>query len=68
MAVAAAALSRSRYDRYCLPLLGHCASNAGPIVYLLFRPAESLDDVRSRRVELRAPTCTAARDPRPRTP
>lgn len=26
----------------------------GPVVYLLFRPAETLDDVRSRRLEVRA--------------
>jgi hypothetical protein len=34
-------------------LLG-LAPYIGPVVYLLFRPAEALDDVLSRRVELRA--------------
>ena len=47
----------------------------GPIVYLLFRPAETLDDVRSRRIELQAleqqltrsqpacPVCTSPVEP-----
>jgi RNA polymerase subunit RPABC4/transcription elongation factor Spt4 len=35
-------------------LLGLAAPYIGPVAYLLFRPAETLDDVRSRRVELRA--------------
>ena len=35
-------------------LLGLAMPYIGPVVYLLFRPAETLDDVRSRRVELRA--------------
>jgi hypothetical protein len=35
-------------------LLGLAAPYIGPVVYLLFRPAETLDDVRSRRVELQA--------------
>ena len=35
-------------------LLGLALPYIGPVVYLLFRPAETLDDVRSRRFELRA--------------
>jgi RNA polymerase subunit RPABC4/transcription elongation factor Spt4 len=35
-------------------LLGLAPPYIGPVVYLLFRPAETLDDVRSRRVELEA--------------
>jgi RNA polymerase subunit RPABC4/transcription elongation factor Spt4 len=35
-------------------LLGLAPPYIGPVVYLLFRPSETLDDVRSRRVELRA--------------
>jgi hypothetical protein len=35
-------------------LLGLAPPFIGPVVYLLFRPAETLDDARSRRVELRA--------------
>ena len=35
-------------------LLGLVPPYLGPLVYLLFRPAETLDDVHSRRVELRA--------------
>ena len=35
-------------------LLGLAAPYIGPVVYLVFRPAETLDDVRSRRVELQA--------------
>jgi hypothetical protein len=35
-------------------LLGLAPPFIGPVVYLLFRPAETLDDVRSRRAELRA--------------
>jgi hypothetical protein len=35
-------------------LLGLAAPYIGPVVYLLFRPAETLDDVRSRRVEIKA--------------
>ena len=35
-------------------LLGLAPPYIGPVVYLLFRPAETLDDVRSRRVELQA--------------
>lgn len=35
-------------------LLGLVPPYIGPVVYLLFRPPETLDDVRSRRVELRA--------------
>jgi RNA polymerase subunit RPABC4/transcription elongation factor Spt4 len=35
-------------------LLGLAPPYIGPVVYLLFRPSETLDDVRSRRVELLA--------------
>jgi Double zinc ribbon len=35
-------------------LLGLAPPYIGPVVYLLFRPAETLEDVRSRRIELRA--------------
>ena len=35
-------------------LLGLAPPYIGPVVYLLFRPTETLDDVRSRRVELQA--------------
>lgn len=35
-------------------LLGLVPPYLGPVVYLLFRPAETLEDVRSRRAELRA--------------
>jgi hypothetical protein len=35
-------------------LLGVAPPYIGPLVYLLFRPAETLDDVRARRVELQA--------------
>jgi hypothetical protein len=35
-------------------LLGLAVPYIGPVVYLLFRPAETLDDVRSRRMELQA--------------
>lgn len=35
-------------------LLGLVPPYLGPLVYLLFRPAETLDDVHSRHVELRA--------------
>lgn len=34
-------------------VLGLVPPYIGPVVYLLFRPSETLDDVRSRRVELR---------------
>jgi Double zinc ribbon len=38
---------------------------AGPLVYLLFRPPETLEDVRARRIELRAlETRLARREPR----
>src|SRR5437763_619142 len=33
-------------------LLGVVPPYVGPLVYLLFRPSEALEDVRSRRVEL----------------
>lgn len=35
-------------------VLGLVPPYIGPVVYLLFRPAETLEDVRSRRTELRA--------------
>jgi hypothetical protein len=35
-------------------VLGLVPPYIGPVVYLLFRPSESLEDVRSRRVELQA--------------
>lgn len=35
-------------------LLGLALPYIGPVVYRLFRPAETIDDVRSRRAELRA--------------
>jgi RNA polymerase subunit RPABC4/transcription elongation factor Spt4 len=35
-------------------LLGLVPPYIGPVVYLLFRPAETLEDVRARRAELRA--------------
>ena len=35
-------------------LLGLAPPFIGPVVYLLFRPSETLEDVRSRRVELQA--------------
>jgi hypothetical protein len=35
-------------------LLGVAPPYIGPLVYLLFRPAETLDDVRARRVEIKA--------------
>lgn len=35
-------------------LLGLAPPYIGPVVYLLFRPSETLDDVHSRRVELQA--------------
>jgi Double zinc ribbon len=56
-------------------LLGLTPPYIGPVVYLLFRPAETLDDVRSRRFELRAfeqqlarsqaacPVCSSAIEP-----
>jgi len=56
-------------------LLGLAPPFIGPVVYLLFRPAETLDDARSRRVELQAleqqlaraqpacPVCSSSVDP-----
>jgi double zinc ribbon protein len=56
-------------------LLGLAVPYMGPVVYLLFRPAETLDDVRSRRFELQAfehqlarsqpacPVCNSAVEP-----
>ena len=40
--------------RFLGTVLGLAVPYVGPIVYLLFRPSETLDDVRSRRVELEA--------------
>ncbi|HEU5244482.1 MAG TPA: zinc ribbon domain-containing protein [Gaiellaceae bacterium] len=40
----------------------------GPVVYLLFRPSETLDDVRSRRVELQALEQQLARGAQPACP
>src|SRR5438445_5557300 len=40
--------------RFAATLLGMVPPFIGPIVYLLFRPAETLAEVRSRRVELQA--------------
>ncbi len=56
-------------------VLGLLPPYLGPVIYLLFRPAETLEDVRSRRAELRAleqqagrarpvcPTCSAPTEP-----
>ena len=56
-------------------LLGLAPPYIGPVVYLLFRPSETIDDVRSRRFELRAleqqltrtqpscPVCSSAVEP-----
>jgi hypothetical protein len=53
-------------------LLGLAPPYIGPAVYLLFRPAETIEDVRSRRVELQAleqqlartqPSCPVCRIP-----
>jgi hypothetical protein len=44
---------RDRFLRFLANLLG-LVPYLGALVYLLFRPAESLEDVRSRRVELLA--------------
>ena len=48
-------------------LIGLAPPYIGPIVYLLFRPSETLDDARSRRVELQALEQQLARS-RPRCP
>ena len=56
-------------------LLGLMPPYIGPVVYLLFRPSETIEDVRSRRVEVQAleqqlmrtqptcPVCTSAVEP-----
>lgn len=44
---------RDRFLRFLANLLG-LVPYLGPLVYLLFRPAETLADVQSRRVELKA--------------
>jgi Double zinc ribbon len=50
--------ARRRIDNpflvFLATLLGLAPPYIGPVVYLLFRPSETLDDVRSRRVELQA--------------
>jgi hypothetical protein len=63
--------TRDPFLRLLATLLG-LAPYIGPVVYLLFRPSETLDDVRSRRVELqvleqqlartepRCPTCNTS--------
>ncbi|MGH3053671.1 MAG: zinc ribbon domain-containing protein [Gaiellaceae bacterium] len=48
-------------------LLGFAPPYIGPVVYLLFRPSETLADVRSRRVELQALEQQLAR-PQPTCP
>lgn len=40
--------------RFAATLIGLTPPFLGPIIYLLFRPAETLDEVRSRRAELQA--------------
>ena len=61
--------------RLLATLLGLAPPYIGPVVYLLFRPSETLDDVRSRRAELQAleqqlarsqptcPVCSSAVEP-----
>jgi len=58
--------TREQVLRFLATLLGLVPPYIGPVVYLLFRSAETLDDVRSRRVEVevleqqlarRQPTC-----------
>jgi hypothetical protein len=53
-------------------VLGLLPPYLGPVIYLLFRPAETLDDIRARRAELRAleqqiarrrPTCPECSSP-----
>lgn len=49
-------------------LLGLAAPYIGPVVYLLFRPAETTADVRARRAELRALEQQVARAHKPACP
>jgi hypothetical protein len=49
-------------------LLGLAPPYIGPVVYLLFRPAETIADVRSRRVELQALEQQVGRAARPACP
>jgi hypothetical protein len=45
---------RDAFPRFLATMVGLVLPYIGPVVYLLFRPSETLDDVRSRRVELEA--------------
>jgi double zinc ribbon protein len=45
---------RDSFLVFVATLLGLAMPYIGPIVYLLFRPSESIDDARSRRAELQA--------------
>jgi hypothetical protein len=49
-------------------LLGLAVPYIGPVVYLVFRPPETLDDLRSRRVELQALEQQLARSAQPACP
>lgn len=44
--------TREPFLRLVATLIGLAPPYIGPVVYLLFRPSETLEDVRSRRVEL----------------
>jgi hypothetical protein len=66
---------RDRFLRFLANLLGLVPPFIGPVVYLLFRPAETIADVRSRNAELQAleeqlarvrpacPVCTSPIEP-----
>ena len=66
---------RDRFPRFLANLLGLVPPFIGPVVYLLFRPAETIADVRSRNAELQAleeqlarvrpacPVCTSPVEP-----
>lgn len=66
---------RDRFLRFLANLLGLVPPFVGPVVYLLFRPAETIADVRSRHAELQAleqqlanvrpacPVCTSPIEP-----
>ena len=66
---------RDRFLRFLANVLGLVPPFIGPVVYLLFRPAETIADVRSRDIELRAlehrlahvrpacPVCTSPIEP-----
>jgi hypothetical protein len=45
---------RDPFLAFLATLLGLAPPYIGPVVYLLFRPAETLEDVRARRVEVQA--------------